>query len=324
MSWNDLSIREKADIIRDYVRKGTTSIMDIRNDYNSFAEGGSMDVDNSSVVQPEEQKKLTPPDWALRYMKKNGGELEPMAYPEVLPEVEVRPTQKDYDYLRWAKKIIPDAQSYMYDSPKRRRVQLFNGINDYYDPYHDFTPDDAIDRFVAAFELGNNPTISDTGFIGKIVQKYRSFQNQVDNYNPLSNKMNIYPLEASLSIKPGEEREISRTESLMHGIEEELPHAIQFQNSSIPKGESNYINRLIPGREHIEYDTPGKMEFNAHKIIQPLLESFLKGELGDADEAYRLIQYIPAYQKRALETGESPFANGGQMSTQKKYTDLLP
>lgn len=89
MSWNDLSIREKADIIRDYVRKGTTSIMDIRNDYNSFAEGGSIDVDNSSVTQPEVQKKLTPPDWALRYMKKNGGELEePMAYSEVLQKEE--------------------------------------------------------------------------------------------------------------------------------------------------------------------------------------------------------------------------------------------
>lgn len=313
MSWNDLSIREKADIIRDYVRNGITSITDIRNDYNSFAEGGSMEANKPSVAQPEEQKKLTPPDWALRYMKKDGGEIEPMAYPEVLPEVEVRPTQKDYDYLRWAKKIIPDAQSYRYDSPKRRRVQLFNGINEYYNPEYDTNPNDAIDRFVTAFELGNNPTIVDNNLHGKIWQKFRGSKNQVDHYISGLNEMGIYPLEATLSMKPGAEREYWRTASLMHGIEAELPHAIQYANDSIPVGEKSFFNKYIPSREHLEYETPGHIEYNAHEVIQPILTDYLKGEMPWATKE-SLIKYLQDYLE--YETSQKP--------PSKNYTNLLP
>lgn len=44
MQWNDLSMSERAELIRLGVRSGLMDLKDIRNVYNSFAEGGSTDV----------------------------------------------------------------------------------------------------------------------------------------------------------------------------------------------------------------------------------------------------------------------------------------
>lgn len=327
MSWNELSIREKADVIRNNVRRGKTSIDDIRGDYNPSSE----EVESSS------QKELpsatpsgyTPPSLALRYMKRfaNGGSMENEVPVEILPEVEVRPTKKDYDYLRWAKNIIPDNQRD--DSAIDRRVALFDGISDYYNYDTDKNPDDAIDRFQSAFALAGNPTISDWSVTGPIAKIVRGSQNAVSNYNPLTNTLNIHDPAYMQDIKDPATRRSFMSSEFLDKILAELPHAIQYQAEPIPVGSHNYLNR-INGHEDEEYNTPGKSEWTAHSIIQPWLENdFLEGAFGTND----ITKAIPAlqasykdamnrYQRKMAASATHQFKDGGTMD--EGEVEMLP
>lgn len=45
--YNDLDVRHRAALIRAGVQNGVTSLAQIRDDYNSYAEGGSIHIDPS-------------------------------------------------------------------------------------------------------------------------------------------------------------------------------------------------------------------------------------------------------------------------------------
>lgn len=52
--WSDLSMSERADLIKLYVNNGITSLNDIKKDYNSFGDGG----DKSNIVTTETDRKI--------------------------------------------------------------------------------------------------------------------------------------------------------------------------------------------------------------------------------------------------------------------------
>lgn len=47
MSWNDLSMKDKASYIRMGVENGITDLDTIREVYNKFAEGGNLNVNDN-------------------------------------------------------------------------------------------------------------------------------------------------------------------------------------------------------------------------------------------------------------------------------------
>jgi len=51
-TWNDLSIREKAEMMRAAVRNGITTLPEIREAYNKFAEGGNTDNNTTTPFTP--------------------------------------------------------------------------------------------------------------------------------------------------------------------------------------------------------------------------------------------------------------------------------
>ena len=51
MTWNDLSIKEKADLMKVYIKNGISNLKIIQKHYNQFAEGGPLKSDYDNPKQ---------------------------------------------------------------------------------------------------------------------------------------------------------------------------------------------------------------------------------------------------------------------------------
>lgn len=72
MSWNDLSMRDRAAFIKVGVKNGLYSIQDIQKAYNKFAEGGFLNEEDDEEyykLHPELRGRLRTPKSTLKKMK---------------------------------------------------------------------------------------------------------------------------------------------------------------------------------------------------------------------------------------------------------------
>src|SRR5574344_1696374 len=99
-NWNNLSMRDKSNLMKIYIKHGITSLDEVRQHYNSFAAGGALpdhDPNNPYHYHSAQGEKIviTPEDWEANvgkpYFKETEQAVlaEQAAYPE--PEYEVNP-----------------------------------------------------------------------------------------------------------------------------------------------------------------------------------------------------------------------------------------
>lgn len=63
MKWNDLSMRDRASLIRTYIQNGITSLDTMRDHYNSFQEGGPLTPEETK--EHEEVFRTVDPSWGV-------------------------------------------------------------------------------------------------------------------------------------------------------------------------------------------------------------------------------------------------------------------
>lgn len=223
-NWNELSIKDKNDIIKVAVRNGITTLPEIRERYNEFAEGG-----------PEETIE------------------------KVLPEVVVKPSEKDKNSLAKMIRMLPDAKS---------REDMYYEIDPWsVDEPLKISQNESIDRLYNIYKLSGYPDVSSHRTIRNYLEY--PFSKWLDRpiYNPITNTMHL---------PNSEEAKYDAA-----GFIPELAHAYQFHGDKT--GFLDFLKNAfhLPGDIKINgksgYERPGHMEHTAHSIIEPAIYDYVQG-----------------------------------------------
>lgn len=192
-----------------------------------------------------------------------------------LPEVTATPTfNTDIARLK-LKQMIPD---------RKLRQTIISGYNpmkqgyngEYIDtaPAKQYDEYETINRLYNIWNASKRPSVHREGDImDPILQKFIGRGGYRDHYFPLLN--NIY---------------LGSKHPL---LEDELSHAYQYNAKGL-NFKPDVFN--IPGDIHVNgksgYDRPGHVEYEAHRIIQPVLSAYVDGYLNSLDEVNNIINEI--------------------------------
>src|SRR5574344_2657385 len=132
-NWNNLSMRDKSNLMKIYIKHGITSLDEVRQHYNSFAAGGALpdhDPNNPYHYHSAQGEKIviTPEDWEANvgkpYFKETEQAVlaEQAAYPE--PEYEVNP-----NFVRGLRGTYSDSMGYGYQNYRNFGSSLPQGYS---------------------------------------------------------------------------------------------------------------------------------------------------------------------------------------------------
>lgn len=131
--WNDLSISDKAEMIKVAIANGITTLPEIRRTYNEFAKGGKMNA--SQGYRPSDSIKKRIANWEGSSMKTNRSfEDEARDFNRVIPsKVRNRLTQQQKDALysygynvgmgRLKERVVPILTAYTEGKASKEDVQ---------------------------------------------------------------------------------------------------------------------------------------------------------------------------------------------------------
>lgn len=132
-NWNDLSISDKAEMMKVAIANGITTLPEIRRTYNEFAKGGKMNA--SQGYRPSDSIKKRIANWEGSSMKTNRSfEDEARDFNRVIPsEVRDRLTQQQKDALysygynvgmgRLKERVVPILTAYTEGKASKEDVQ---------------------------------------------------------------------------------------------------------------------------------------------------------------------------------------------------------
>lgn len=210
-----------------------------------------MKIDFSNLI--EKVKEQVPTYYGNNRVEPSTGEAGE------LPGITVKPTRKTKKIVRQMKEAIPG---------KRLRSDMYNWL----DRVDDVSQHTAALRFLEIYRKSNKPSIS---FTRKILPKQRSY------YNGLFNSINIMRVPKEYFIKNPESYEYKHGDDII----QELAHAYQYNNSTdkynlkgttpISQSFENLYSNIAGDKSPSIYETPGTVEYNAHKIIAPTIIDYL-------------------------------------------------
>lgn len=131
--WDDLSISDKAEMMRVAIANGITTLSEIRKTYNEFAKGGRMNASQGYVPSDSIKKRIA--NWEGSSMKTNRSfEDEARDFNRVVPaEVRNRLTQQQKDALysygynvgmgRLKQRVVPVLTAYAEGKASKEDVQ---------------------------------------------------------------------------------------------------------------------------------------------------------------------------------------------------------
>lgn len=133
LDWDDLSISDKAEIMKVAIANGITTLSKIRRTYNEFAKGGRMNVSQGYVPSDSIKKRIA--NWEGNSMKTNRSfEDETRDFNRVVPaEIRNRLTQQQKDALysygynvgmgRLKQRVVPVLTAYAEGRASKEDVQ---------------------------------------------------------------------------------------------------------------------------------------------------------------------------------------------------------
>lgn len=181
--WSALSMSERADLIKLYVNNGITSLNDIKKDYNSFAPGGPIEIDEYGYPAD-----ITPAIVEADYPRENEvwkrADASNADMVQRLRQGSSRVTIPDWeDTRRVATHKMMSAGNYAVGNVQNINGQLF----DFTDPKHGFENPDraAID---SAIKRGDYVEFDTEGDARYFAEHYKKHYNSFDGGGKLLTK----------------------------------------------------------------------------------------------------------------------------------------
>lgn len=212
-----------------------------------------------------------------------------------LPDTIIKPTGDTYIAKAQLQTMIPDKDL-------RDRIMATNYFQN--DPYS------VINRLYTIWNISGQPDITDTKswFQQNIVQPiFKKGKPDRANYNPLSNTMRV---------------------NTFSDVVAEMAHAYQYNSGFYPGLYG--IMQNVPGDIKINgktgYETPGHVEYIAHKQIQPTLDDYIKngsgyknGKLPKFEDGTESTD--PVFKENGNPDGawQEQWLNGRQQQLQENY-----
>lgn len=195
-----------------------------------------------------------------------------------LKEINVKPTKKDYDTIKFVKSIIPD---------KKDRIAFYDSLQDELS-INDRSLNDAVDKYAEIYKRSNNPKFTKSrGILNYMSNDY------IPNYIriPIINYQRIH---LPKGINFG-------------NILAETSHAFQY-NDSVAK-DYGLIGKNDIFNNDTKYNTEGFSEFNAHKIIEPALYDYIVNETNDLNSL--LSEYTAFPYNGKIYKSDKNYSMGG-------------